>query len=235
MIDLWLEDLTVSDDDYAHYWSLLDANEQAKAARFFQKKHRDYYVSSHGKLRTILASYTNIPPEKLCFAVEVFGKPYLIIDGNASKVTFNLSHTDNKMLLAVGYQQEIGVDIEAWNDRVDFTLVANACFAESERLFWQSLPSPKKDAAFYQFWTRKESFVKAVGAGITIGVADIISSVNGEAVFLAIPTAYGAAQDWQVIDLQLGHGISAALVVKHNNIKWQWCSKKPQCHTDSRF
>jgi len=165
MIDLWLEDLTVSDDDYAHYWSLLDANEQAKAARFFQKKHRDYYVSSHGKLRTILASYTNIPPEKLCFAVEVFGKPYLIIDGNASKVTFNLSHTDNKMLLAVGYQQEIGVDIEAWNDRVDFTLVANACFAESERLFWQSLPSPKKDAAFYQFWTPKRKFCQSGRCG----------------------------------------------------------------------
>jgi 4'-phosphopantetheinyl transferase len=222
MIDLWLEDLTLSDADYAHYWQLLDANEQAKASRFFQQKHRDYYVSSHGKLRTILASYANIPPEQLCFAVEAFGKPYLVIDGSTSKVTFNLSHSDNKMLLAVGHEQEIGIDIEGWNNRVDCTLIANACFAESERLFWQSLPQPKKDAAFYQFWTRKESFVKAVGAGITIGVADIISTINGEAGFLSIPTAYGVANDWQVVDLSVGQGFSAALSVKNTAIDWQW-------------
>lgn len=225
MIDLWLEDLSVSDADYAHYWQLLDANEQAKALRFFQKKHRDYYVSSHGKLRTILASYTNTPPEQLCFSVERFGKPYLVIDGKASKVTFNLSHSDNKMLLAVGYEQEIGIDIEAWNDRVDCTLIANTCFAESERLFWQSLPNSKKDAAFYQFWTRKESFVKAVGAGITIGVENIISTVNSEAGFLAIPAVYGIADDWQVVDLLIGQGFSAALSVKNTAINWQWRTK----------
>ncbi len=221
MIDLWLEDLSLNDADYTHYWQLLDSNEQAKASRFFQQQHRDQYVCSHGKLRTILASYTNTPPEQLCFALEAFGKPYLVVDGNASNLHFNLSHSNNKMLLAVAYQP-IGVDIEAWNERVDCTLIANTCFADSERLFWQSLPPHEKDAAFYRFWTRKESFVKAVGAGITLGVAEVISTVKGETGFLAIPAIYGVANDWQLIDLQVDQGLSAALTVKTNHVSWRW-------------
>lgn len=223
MIDLWLEDLSLSDAEYVHYWQLLDPNEQAKALRFFQKQHRDYYVCSHGKLRTILASYTNTPPERLCFALEAFGKPYLVLDGKASDLHFNLSHSNNKMLLAVAYQP-IGVDIEAWNDRVDCMLIANTCFADSERLFWESLPENEKDAVFYCFWTRKESFVKAVGAGITLGVAEVISTVKGETGLLAIPAIYGGANDWQLVDLQLGQGFSAALTVKKNN-DWRWRTK----------
>jgi 4'-phosphopantetheinyl transferase len=221
-VDLWLEDLSLSNAEYQHYWRLLDHQEQAKALRFFQEKHRCQYVSSHGKLRTILASYTDTPPEQLCFAVEEFGKPYLVVDGKAHSVTFNLSHSDNKMLLAVSYQCEIGVDIEVWNSKIDRHLIANNCFAKTERLFWQSLPNYNKDAVFYQFWTRKESFIKAVGAGISLGVEQVISSGQGKARFLSIPSIYGTAGDWQVVDLQLDNGVSAALTLKNTDFVWQW-------------
>lgn len=223
MIDLWLENLSLTEAEYQHYWRLLDTHEQAKALRFFQENHRRQYVCCHGKLRTILASYTNSPPEQLCFATEEFGKPYLAMNDKLPSVMFNLSHSGNKMLLAVSYQYDIGVDIEAWNNKIDCALIANHCFADSERVFWENLPDNEKDAAFYQFWTRKESFIKAVGAGLSLNVAEVITNTTG---FLAIPAVYGTANEWRVLDLDLSHGISAALTVKNIDFEWQWQIKK---------
>jgi 4'-phosphopantetheinyl transferase len=222
VIDLWLEDLSLSNADYQHYWQLLDDHEQTKASRFFQEQHRRQYVASHGKLRTILATYTNISPAQLVFAITEFGKPYLILNSKAHTVTFNLSHSNNKMLLAIGYQCEIGIDIEAWNPKIDRNAIVKHCFADSEKAFWQHTPEQQKDSVFYQFWTRKESFIKAVGAGMNINVAQVISSGQGKAHFLSIPRNYGKPEDWQVIDLPLSNGLSAALTVKNYDYVFRW-------------
>lgn len=215
-IDLWFEDLAASDAEYRHYWRLLDDDEQIKAMRFIQGEHQRRYVVSHGKLRTVLARYTGIAPETLCFAQQALGKPYLIVDGKPHGLNFNLSHSGNKMLVAVSLHYPVGVDIEIWNDRIDRAAIAEDCFADSERAYWQALPDTEKDAAFYRFWTRKESFVKAVGAGITLGVAGVVTSVDGTARFLSIPADCGSADEWRLHDLALGQGLSGALVVKTN-------------------
>lgn len=215
-IDLWIEKLSAEDDEYQYYWHLLDENEQIKAKRFIQKKHQLQHVISHGKLRTILAGYTGIAPEKICFAHEAFGKPYIIVEDQRHEVKFNLSHSGNKMLVAVGFQEFIGVDVEVWDDRVDYVAIAQDCFAEAERLFWEALPDTEKTAFFYRFWTRKESFVKAVGAGITLGVSQVVTSINGTPRFLSIPDDYGSTRDWKLFDLNLGQGLSGALTVKSN-------------------
>jgi 4'-phosphopantetheinyl transferase len=212
-IDLWLEELDVTDEQYQYYWSLLDRNEQDKALRFVQTMHSRRYVASHGKLRLILAEYLGIFPEKIGYAEQAFGKPVIVIDGLEHGIKFNLAHSDNKMLVAVGLDANIGVDIEVWNDRVDAVSVANICFAESEQCFWSGLPESGKDEFFYRLWTRKESFVKAVGVGLGLDVSTVVSSMVGAARFLSVPEGYGSSEDWALVDLNFGDGISAALTV----------------------
>lgn len=211
-IDVWFEDLSVTDAEYSYYWKLLDDKEQNKALRFMQKVHCGRYVVSHGKLRVILASYIDITPENISFAEEEFGKPY-IIAGKASEVKFNLSHSGSKMVAAVGLHDHIGVDVEEWNDTVDCDLVINNCFAEMERNFWSGLQESRRDEFFYRLWTRKESFVKAVGVGFGLDVSKVVSSAVGEARFLSVPEEYGSAGDWKLVDLDFGGGIGAALTV----------------------
>lgn len=212
-IDLWLEELTVTDEAYRYYWSLLDKNEQDKALRFAQAMHRRRYVASHAKLRLILSDYLALPPEQIGYAVQAFGKPMIVIDGVAQEVKFNLAHSDNKMLAAVGLDSEIGVDIECWNKRIDCASIASICFAEAERCFWNGLPESGKDEFFYRLWTRKESFIKAVGVGLGLDVSKVVSSTVGAVRFLSVPEAYGPAGDWAVVDLDVGSGISAALTI----------------------
>lgn len=217
-IDLWLENLLLSNADIRHYWQLLSHDEQTKSLSFKQQKHQQYYIASHGKLRTILSDYTNTHPKHLEFKHTEFGKPYL----SNHKLSFNLSHTENKMLLAVGYG-DIGVDIETWHTKIDFLAIAKLCFAECEIQHWQQTAKAEKHKVFFQYWTRKESFIKAVGLGLNIDVAKVISSPN-KTQFIHIPEQYGKPKDWQLIDLALNSGISAALTLKNQNCSLNWCN-----------
>jgi 4'-phosphopantetheinyl transferase len=212
-IDLWFEELAVTDEEYRYYWSLLDKNEQDKALRFVQTRHGRHYVASHGKLRLILSEYLSLTPKEIGYAEQAFGKPVIVIDGLEHGIKFNLAHSDNKMLVAVGLGVNIGVDIEVWNSRIDSASVVSICFAEAERCFWNALPESRKDEFFYRLWTRKESFVKAVGIGLGLDVATVVSSPVGTARFLSVPVGYGSVGDWALVDLDLGSGVSAALTV----------------------
>jgi len=215
-IDVWVENLTTSDDQYRHYWSLLDSSEQDKALRFAQEVHRRFYTVSHGKLRRILASYSNISSNKITFATQAFGKPILV--GNADiGIKFNMAHSGNLMIVAVGKNYEIGIDVEIWSNNVDYDSVANLCFSETERIFWNGLPANEKTEFFYRLWTRKESFVKATGLGLGVDVSQVTSSLVGTTRFLTIPNDYGLAEDWNLIDLDLGGGKSAALTAPKNS------------------
>lgn len=213
-IDLWVEALDVTDDLYHRYWALLDEEERAKALRFVHRQHRVRYVISHGKVRAILARYMDRPPETIRFAREAAGKPYLAVDAGSREIKFNLSHSGDKMILAVGRHGPVGVDIEIWNDNIDFMAIAEACFAEAERSFWLDLPAPDKTGAFYRFWTRKESFVKSVGAGFSLDVSRVVTSVDDDPRFISLPACCGAAGQWRLVDLDLGPGISGALTIR---------------------
>jgi Phosphopantetheinyl transferase len=68
-------------------------------------------------------------------------------------------------VIALGCQRQIGVDIEVCRERVNLDALAEKCFSDSELRQWQQLESEDKKVTFYRIWTRKESFVKAVGRG----------------------------------------------------------------------
>lgn len=217
-IDLWIDELSAANEQYAYFWDLLDTHERTKTLRFVHDKHRYQYAIAHAKLRLILATYLKIEPNAINFAFGDFGKPYVTIDGTAHTVKFNLSHSGNKMIVAVGYNDFIGVDIEAWDNKLDFLAIAKQCFAASETTAWLALPESEKPAMFYQLWTRKESFAKATGAGITLDVAQVTTTAEtGVSHFASIPHSFGNIMEWQLVDLKFNDGISAALTVKTND------------------
>lgn len=212
-IDIWLEDLLADAVEYRYYWSLLDADEQAKAKRFLQPRHQRQYVISHGKLRLILAGYLGLAPGKVCYSVTASGKPFVVCDQKPHDLRFNLSHSGAKMLVAVGLQEHVGVDLEVWRDNADCAALAKHCFADTEYRYWAGLPVQAQRPVFYRFWTRKESFIKAVGEGLAIELPEVVTSVAGDAAYMAIPGRYGVPENWCLKDLELGGNFSAALTV----------------------
>jgi len=212
-VDLHLESLVADDGAFPRYWRLLSANERQAAQRFQFEELRRRYAICHGKLRVLLAAYLDMAPEAIEFARCAFGKPYLIgRQQQALALQFNLSHSGDRMLLAVG-QRQLGVDIEMWNRRHELGLLAQECLSADELAYWRRLPDQLQMPAFYRFWTRKESLLKAVGAGIGNGVTDVVTSTEGVPKFLSLPPQCGTIADWCLYDVAVGDDCSAALTV----------------------
>jgi len=209
--------VTVSREDRRDYWSLLDQYECTKAQRFVRELDSTRYVIAHGKLRKILATYLRMPPETIAFATHKYGKPFIVGDERHG-IKFNMAHSDDYLLVGVSCGFDIGVDIEVWLDGVDYEAVLDLCFADVERCFWNALPVEQRQAFFYRLWTRKESFVKAVGLGLKLDVAQVVAAPSGVSRFLSLPSEYGEPGDWSLTDLELAIGLSGALTIPGNSL-----------------
>jgi 4'-phosphopantetheinyl transferase len=208
-IDFWHRSLEINPVRYQQDWDLLDDEEKTRAAKFTNALLKQRYVAAHGFLRTILAHYLQLSPASLHIQKTAQGKPYL---ADYSELAFNLSHTGNDIAVAVAKNCQLGVDIEQCKQRANLTDLVNRCFAEPEAAYWYQLPEDKQQQAFYQFWTRKEAFVKATGLGITLGLHDCVINPHQPHIFLSVPTQCGAADVWHCRDIALGQNLCAALV-----------------------
>ena len=117
-------------------------------------------------------------PSTLQFATEVrfeyltSGKPQLVAEQNPRAVQFNVSHSSNMALIAVGSAHRLGVDIEEIRGDVDTTALAERFFSLRERAGLQALPDHLRVSGFFAGWTRKEAFLKATGDGLMFPLAE---------------------------------------------------------------
>ncbi|MED7787853.1 4'-phosphopantetheinyl transferase superfamily protein [Francisella sp. 19X1-34] len=95
------------------------------------------------------------------------GKPYLC----NSDIHFNISHTANKVVIAVAYQQ-IGIDIEEISQKRKVLKIAKRYFKHNEFLALEQNKDLYKD--FYTLWSLKESQVKRNSLGIAKGLDNAI-------------------------------------------------------------
>lgn len=193
--------------------SILDDGELQRLKRFLNDEVRHRYIVCRGLLRLFLSAYVGISPREIEFALGSHGKPRLAGTQNDDGLVFNLSHSGAQALFAFGRDTRLGVDVEIWRRIVNLEGIVERCFANEEKQYWYQLAQEQREAAFFAFWTRKESFVKAVGKGISLGLDQCIISLGSEPSFSAIPKGCGKVSDWSLSDISTGHGVSAALSV----------------------
>lgn len=142
------------------YRELLDPSEHERAARFRFDVDRERYIIAHGALRVLLGKQLSEEPAKIPFAHGPYGKPFV----PGSELRFNLSDTKDALVIGMATGQEIGVDIETMQRRVDHLAVSEHYFTPKE-VDAIALASDAK-RRFLEFWTRKEAVLKASGVGI---------------------------------------------------------------------
>lgn len=210
-IKFWHTELATLEVDYPHFWSLLDPSEQHHASTIKNERLHRRYVEVHAQLRLFLGETINAAPELLRIHKAEYGKPYLV---DYPELAFNLSHTANRMAVAIAYKCDLGIDIEFCKPRTNLAALVEKCFAEEEKEYWQKLPSTKKTLTFYRFWTRKEAFVKATGRGIALGLKQCVIDPNNPTKLLRIPENYGHPSEWLIQDIGLFRSICGAIVIK---------------------
>ena len=209
-IDLWLGSVNSDSSTYEADWLVLDADEKARASRFSQTIHRNEYVCIHAQVRYLLATILKQAPEQIIINRTSLGKPYLVEYPN---IAFNLSHTQDYFLLVISEHCNLGVDIEKFKSRPNMEGLVNKCFAITERDYWHTVSRQDQLSVFYQFWTRKEAFVKATGGGIVLGLEQCVVDVNNLKRFLSIPKQCGNSTDWFIQELDVPKNYCAALVL----------------------
>ncbi len=198
-IAVWFGHLTATEDACRRYWTLLDAAEQARADRLVNPLWKRRHIEAHGLLRCLLSPYLNQPPGQIHIKTAAHGKPFL---ADHPEWTFNLSHSGNHLVIAMGQHCRLGVDIEPCKPQQNLPQLVKKCFAQSEASYWQALADSEKTTAFYRIWTIKEAFVKATGRGIALGLDQCVTDPGQPGQFLRLPPAYEPPGQWRIIDLE---------------------------------
>ncbi|MFZ2208033.1 MAG: 4'-phosphopantetheinyl transferase superfamily protein [Porticoccaceae bacterium] len=135
-------------------------------------------------LRKALSQRYPLPEADWRFVRDHKGKPALVWP--ALPLAFNLSHSADLVVCALGWQCELGVDVEHVAPRDRLPTLARRFFSADECAALGSLSGIARRAAFYDIWTAREAYFKALGCGLA-GFADPESSA------IAATTAAG----WQ--------------------------------------
>lgn len=194
----------------------LSADERARAARFRFDEHRTAFIAGRGAQREILARYTGLPPRALAYAETKHGKQSLAGAAAQLGLRYNVSNSGDLVLIAVSRGRELGVDLEKLKPMPDGIDIAHRFFSAPENEIFAALDEAVRDLAFFNCWTRKEAYIKAVGEGLSMPLDrfDVAFAPGEEARLLRTRGDEAEAARWSMAALDPGEGYVGAIVVE---------------------
>jgi 4'-phosphopantetheinyl transferase len=178
----------------------LTDEERLRADRYVHIADRVRFIVARGVLRVLLGGYLNINPANIVFEYGAHGKPRLasILGQGSSNLCFNISHAGDGVACIFARGREVGIDIEQIRDNVDIEGIAERFFSASEFLALQRIAPTKRLIAFFNTWSRKEAFIKAIGSGLFYSLQqfDVSIGLDEPAALLAIDGDQQKAKNW---------------------------------------
>ncbi len=191
---------------YQSFEKILSLREKLKASRFHSDIDRVRYVLSRGLLKSIISEYLEIAISDVIIHQKDRGKPHLTEQSN-KRLYFNLSHSDDQIALVFSRSTQVGIDLEKIRPMPNFVSIVRQFFSKEELQFITTQKGKATQLeAFYHCWTRRESFLKAIG----IGIFDL--EMWQDTSFLNYSIFYPQSKSsWAIHDLSVGDMISCAL------------------------
>lgn len=137
-----------------------EKQEKLKRLKFFEDALRT--LAGEIIIRNIVKRKYKINFEDIIFKKNINGKPYI---DNIKGFHFNISHSGKWVVCAIS-DALIGIDIEKIKE-TNFK-VAKRFFSEEEYIDLSNKESVSKTEYFYDIWTLKEAYLKAIGTGLTV-------------------------------------------------------------------
>ncbi|MDF1654919.1 MAG: 4'-phosphopantetheinyl transferase superfamily protein [Coxiellaceae bacterium] len=167
-------DLNQLEDRLPQYLNTLSTAEMGRADRFVNQQLRDSFALAHGWLREQLAGYLHVTPAELQFDSNQYGKPFLV----SGELQFNLSHSKQRVALAITKSSDVGIDIQHHDTKVELAAIAKRFFATEEAAWFERAPDNEKLSVFYKIWSLKEAYMKAVGMGMSLPLSSFAFGEN---------------------------------------------------------
>jgi 4'-phosphopantetheinyl transferase len=210
-IDVWAVQLSALDAVVERCIEILSLDERVRANRYRFEDHRRSYILSRGVLRTLLGFYLSVPPAEIQFSYGEKGKPD--VSGVITDIRFNSSRSAGVALYALTRHCELGVDIEQIRSLQDIEQIADRFFCSEEARELFNLPASQRESAFFNCWSRKEAYIKAVGDGLSMPLNGfrVTLKPNDPAKFVHLGNDRRVAQEWTLQNIDIVPNYAAAL------------------------
>lgn len=197
--------------------ALLSDAERLRASRFAFDRDRRRFIVARARLRQFLAARLRVPPEAVELAYGAHGKPALARRFADADWRFNVSHSDEVAVYAFSTGCEVGIDVEAVRVMRDADEIAARFFSRRENEVYQALAPRDKPMGFFNCWTRKEAFIKALGNGLyhPLERFDVSLAPGEPAKILRVEDMPGDECGWCLDSFSPAPGLVAALVVQN--------------------
>src|SRR5215469_7051957 len=151
------------------YRGLLNDGEKEEESRFYFAKDRQRYLVTRALVRTVLSRYAPVDPKDWVFSTNAYGQPHIVNpEATDGCLSFSVSHTQELNVLGVARGRSLGVDAENLNTRNISIDLAKHYFAPEEVAAVREVPHHKQQFRFLEYWTLKESYIKARGMGLSL-------------------------------------------------------------------
>ncbi|MEM7554807.1 MAG: 4'-phosphopantetheinyl transferase superfamily protein [Cyanobacteria bacterium P01_A01_bin.84] len=163
---VWRANLDLPTTEIERLAAVLSVDEIARANKFHLIEHRRRFIAARAILRQLLGNYLRISPERIEFEYGNCGKPQLAASMGDNSLQFNVSHSQEYALYGFTNHHLIGVDLEYLREMENITELAKRFFAHREFQLIADFTGREQLAAFYQLWTAKEAYLKAMQRGL---------------------------------------------------------------------
>jgi 4'-phosphopantetheinyl transferase len=180
--------------------SLLARDESARLNKFRLERDRRIFLATRVLVRTVLSKYESVSPVDWRFTVNAYGRPSVF--GAAEWLNFNLANTHGLVVCAVAREIEVGVDVENIEGPAPVE-VADRFFANREIEALRALPESERSARFFDYWTLKESYIKARGMGLALPLDGFAFSLEeGHPPRITMDAVLDDEASWEFVQLR---------------------------------
>lgn len=217
-VHVWCVCLDLLSTCFEYLERVLSEDEVDRATRFYFERHRQCFVITRGMLRIILSWYLKRKPRELCFCYNKYGKPAIADMSGDLTLNFNVSHSGRLALCAITAERKVGVDIESIRPFKNMEGIVMSMFSNQEQEAFSALPEYMKQEAFFNCWTRKEAYLKAVGRGLSYPLGKFsVSMMPGEpARLLEVEGKQNEDCRWALKEISPAPGYVAAVAAEEH-------------------
>lgn len=207
-VDVLSVELPDTDDALTDLYKLLTDEERMQADRYRVAAPRRRFVLGRGLMRQALGSCLGCSPEHVALTIPASGKPALDPRAGDADLQFNLSHSGDRVVLAIAVGTPVGVDVEELAERRMQREIAEKHYHPNELALLDAATGDDKATVFCRCWTLKEAVIKAIGEGLrypirTLDFSGVLSGATTDVV--------ADGQTWRCLELDQGPGYCCAV------------------------
>jgi 4'-phosphopantetheinyl transferase len=217
-VHVWQVNLKTVRGTASEFTGTLSPDELERADKFKFPRDREHFILSHSQLRLILSKYCDCLPGEFSFRYNSCRKPS-ISNPEFEKLKFNMSHSNDLMLVGLCNHNDIGIDVEKVREVDELENIADENFSAQEIKYIKD--ASDKTNTFFKIWTRKEAFIKAIGKGIHFPLKSFCVELKspGSLEHLVILHHPSWRDQWRTSELIISDGYTASLAINSDRFK----------------